>query len=186
MDIGKEKLKPREKFIMPRKAQSVTDALELIKPLVNVPITNDKLGITACITGRSKKKMGSEKATRKSVSPELHAMAVANIDVLYKNAEFEIIHPDYKNNSWVKQIHRLGALMFDEENMEYVPVVITVKEILGSNQNTIYTIEAIDINKGLNPAGRSTLGSHDGSLFVPITEFNTKMQQLLNDAIHTI
>jgi len=177
-------LELHEKFIMPRNVKSVTEAQELIRPLIDIAITNDKLGMVATLSSRTIKKLGSEKATRKSVSPALHAKAVANIDFLYKNAEFDVVHQDYKNNRRVRQIHRLGALMFDEKNGEYIPVAITVKEFYDKGGNRIYSIEALDVNKKLNSAGHTTgltSGPQNEGGIVPITEFNAKMQKLLDD-----
>ena len=174
-----------EKFIMPRSASSVAEAQKLIRPLVNVDITNEKIGMTAFLSNRSIKKLGSEKATSKSISPALHAKAIANIDILYKNADFDVTHSDYKNSTRVKQIHRLGTLMFDEKSGKLVPVAITVKEFLDRNANIVYSIEALDINKKLNSAGRTTGltgGPCNGGGTVPITEFNEKMQLLLDNA----
>ena len=169
---------------MLRSANSVSEAQVLIRPLIDIPITNDKLGITASLSNRAVKKLESEKATRKSASPALHAKAVANIDFLYKNAEFDVTHNDYKNNRRIRQIHRLGALMLDEKNGEYVPVAITVKEFIDNSGNKIYSIEALDVNKMLNSAGHKTgltSGPHNEGSIVPITEFNAKMQKLLDD-----
>jgi len=63
-------------------------------------------------------------------------------------------------------------------------VAITVKEFNDRNGNRIYSIEALDVNKKLNSAGHKT-GLTSGPLneggIVPITEFNAKIQKLLND-----
>jgi len=200
-----------EKYIMPRSANSISEAQELIRLLVDIPITNAKLGITAVLSNRSIKKLGSEKAAKKSVSPRLHAKAVANVDILFENAKFQIKHPSTGGNG---EIYRLGALILDEKTNALFPIKLTVKVLDNNRGNRIYSAEVLEfqektdsagqstgdrqhiicatnrqvpiaesnyIDKKLNSAGRLTLGSRYESLFVPITEFNTKMQELLNN-----
>jgi hypothetical protein len=166
--------------VMPRSAKTVSEAQELIKPLVGKPITNKKLGITGTISGKSLGKLGSESATNKSVSPALHAKAVANIDVLFENAEFDVIHKDYKNDRNVENIHRLGSLMFDEASNDFVPVMITVKEFNNNKGNRIYSVEAVDLVEKEKSAGQLTRAQNEGE--VPIADFNTKVQQLIETA----
>jgi hypothetical protein len=116
------------KAIMPRSAKTVSEAQELIKPLTGSPITSTTLGITATISGKSISKLGSEEATKQSINPELHANAVANIDVLFQRAALDVTHPDTKNRPEVEKTHRLGGIMFDEATGEYVPVMLTMLE----------------------------------------------------------
>jgi hypothetical protein len=167
--------------VMPRSAKTVSEAQELIRPLVGKPITNSKLGITATISGNSLGKLGSQSATDKSVSPALHAKAIANIDVLFQNAEFDVTHKDEKNRDGIEQIHRLGSLMFDEARGEYVPVMITVKEFNNNRGNRIYTVEAVDIEK-TKSAGLMVGNNQNESWQTPIADFNAKIQRLIETA----
>jgi hypothetical protein len=144
-----------EKTIMPRSAKNVTEAQILIKSLIGKPITNDKFGITGYLTNRSIKKMGSGKATSKSISSELHAKAVANVDILFQNAEIDIVHGDKYGDRNIKQIHRLCTLMFDEKTNSYVGVMLTVKEFADDTENRIYSVEAIKVYKKSEPAGHT-------------------------------
>jgi hypothetical protein len=181
--------------VMPRKAKTVSEAQELIKPLAGKPITNKKLGITGAISGNSLGKLGSQSATDKSISPALHAKAVANVDVLFQNAEFDVTHPDEKGVYEVEKIHRLGSLMFDEINSEYVPVMLTVKEFKNPKGNRIYSVEAVDIEAKEKPAGQLVVDRQSPLQQTPITDFthhdnkedaindfNTKVQQLIETA----
>lgn len=142
-------------MIVFRRVNTVSEAQNLIRPLVGKPITNVKLGITAMLSNKSIKKLGSDKATKKSVSPRLHAMAVANVDVLFENAEIKVTHNDYKRNRREIQIHRLGSLMYDEATNDYIPIMLTVKEFFDTTENRIYSIEAINIYKKMEPAGHT-------------------------------
>jgi hypothetical protein len=88
--------------------------------------------------------MGSEKATKKSVNPLVHAQAAANIDHFFENAPIHITHKDNRNDPNIKQIHRFGTVM--EYDRVYYPIKITVKEFATHNEATkIYSIEAVDI-----------------------------------------
>jgi hypothetical protein len=130
--------------IMPRKAMSISEAQKIIKSLVNIPLTNNKLGITATLSNKSVKKLGTSKDGENN---RLHAKTVANIDILFKNAEFDVTHPDTHNRPEIKQTHRLGSIMFDEVTGEYIPVMITVFEYTDNNNNRIYTVESIPSSK---------------------------------------
>jgi len=170
---------PDPKTIMLRQAKSVSEAQELIKPLANKPMTNDKLGMTATLSKKNIGKLGSEIATKKSISSELHAKAIVNIDTLFKNAEFDVTHPDTKGRPEITQTHRLGSLMYDEKTGEYVPVMITALEHNDGNGNKIYSIEAVDVEAQKKSTGQLSDGKnnpHD-----PIADFNAKIQQLIED-----
>ncbi|MDR0766440.1 MAG: hypothetical protein LBF09_05865, partial [Odoribacteraceae bacterium] len=192
-DAASEARRVAENAIMPRDAKSVSEAQELIRPLIGKPITNGKLGITATISGNSLGKLGSQSATEKSVSPALHAKAVANIDVLFERAEFDVTHPDTKSRPEIEKTHRLGSLMLDDETGRYVPVMITMLEYNDGNGNKVYTVEAIDIEAKEKPAGLMTdesespqvpiagLTNHDSAEGAE-RDFTAKMQQLLDMA----
>ncbi|MBO7430061.1 MAG: hypothetical protein J6U56_03495 [Spirochaetia bacterium] len=140
-----------------RTANSVSEAIKEVKksPDFNTDITNDILGITARITGKGLDKMGGEKATKKSISSRLHALAVANVDFLFKKAYREVVHPDTHNRKEVVQVHRLGSLMLDPTNDKYVPVMLTVIEYK-KDGSRIYTVEAVDVTpyKEISPTGQ--------------------------------
>ena len=175
------------KYIVRRIAKSVWEAQELIKPLVNKPLINKKFDITATISNRTLGKLGSSEATKKSINPRLHAKAVANIDYLFENAEIDVTQIDSKNRAEVEQVHRLGTLMFDEQTNDYVPAMITVIEYK-KDGNRIYSVEAIDLIEKEAPAviagvrelaGQTTASDHNAVRQVPSTNFNAKIQQLL-------
>ncbi|MDR3164674.1 MAG: hypothetical protein LBU13_03770 [Synergistaceae bacterium] len=163
-----------------RRASSVSEAAKLLREsgVLNKPLTNNKLGITATISGNSIKEMASEQATYKSVSPHLHALAVANADKLFENASFEVTHPDVYGRKEVNQVHRLGALLKD--GAEYHPVKLTVVEYF-KNENRIYTIEAIDVEAIKESAGHPVSGESDSARTTPIADFNNRIMRLLDD-----
>ncbi len=164
-----------------RKANSISQAVEIIKSsgILNKPIENNKLGMTASISGKDLSKMESEKAARKSASPRLHALAIANVDKLFNNAYKEITHPDTKGRKEVTQTHRLGSLMLDPETNEFVPVMLTVFEYK-KDGNKVYSIEAVDVQKYENSAGQLAAVAN-GERQAPIAEFiNTISQHAKN------
>jgi hypothetical protein len=163
----------RKKYTMPRTAKSVSEAQRLIRPLVNKPLTNKTLGITATISGKSISKFGSSEATGKSINPRLHAKAIVNIDKLFTNAEIDIVQNDSKKRKEVEKVHRIGTLMFDEQTNIYVPVLITAIEYL-KDGNRIYSVEAIDLIKKENSAGLITASDLNAVRQVPSTEFSDK------------
>ena len=140
-----------------RKAESVEEALRQLResPLFNKDITNYHLGITARITGKSLSKMGSEKATKKSANPRLHALAVANADYLFLTAFAKFSHPDSHHRKEVICIHRLGASIIDDLTAQNVPVILTVVEY-NKDGSRVYSVEAINIilYQKENPAGQ--------------------------------
>ena len=140
-----------------RKAESVEDALQQLKKsqYFNKDITNFQLGITARITGNSLSKMGSEKATKKSVSPRLHALAVANADRLFLSAFDKYSHPDSHHRKEVLIIHRLGAAVYDNLTEQNIPVILTVIEY-NKDGSRVYSVEVINlvIYQKENPAGQ--------------------------------
>ncbi len=113
--------------------------------------------------------MQSEKATKKSISPRLHALAVANVDKLFASASIEGTHPDTHNRKEVRQVRRLGSIMRDPENNSFVPVMLTVIEYQRDGER-VYTIEAIDVGKYKDSAGQLTAVTI-GERHVPIAEF---------------
>ena len=175
---------------MLRSANSVSEAQELIRPLIGMPITNDKLGSTAILYKGSVKKMGSSVATQKSISPELHAKAVANVDILYKNAMLTTTHPDGKGQPEIKQVHRIGNLMLDEKNEQYVPVMITVLEYKDGIKNhineklvdNIYSVEVIKVSEENEVRRAPTDGLLEENPHVPIADFIKKLQNILATA----
>ncbi|MBR1602154.1 MAG: hypothetical protein IJ667_01790, partial [Synergistaceae bacterium] len=166
----------------PRIVNSTNEAEELIRSLgiLNTEINNSKLGITASISGKGLSKMMSDKAVKKSISPKLHALAVANIDRLFKSAVMEITHPDSHRRSEVNITHRLGSIMLDPDTGKYTPVMITVLEYQRDG-NKIYTVEAVDVLKyKQNSAGQLTAPEQAGEQ-VPITEFIKKIANFAED-----
>jgi hypothetical protein len=158
--------------------------------MIGMLITNDKLGITAMLYKDSVKKMGSSVATQKSISPKLHAKAVANVDILYKNAMFETTHPDRKGRPEIEQVHRIGSLMPDEKNDLYVPVMITVLEYKDGIKNhineklvdNIYSVEVIKVSEENEVRRAPTDGFLEETPHVPIADFIKKLQKVLATA----
>ncbi|MDR1367761.1 MAG: hypothetical protein LBJ76_03470, partial [Candidatus Accumulibacter sp.] len=120
------------------------------------PLTNRETGMTAVISSGNLGKMLSQKAVGKSVSPAIHALAVANADTLFEIARLGETHADRDNNPNIKAIHRFYAPMATGTNV--FSVKLTVKEFQSGNAN-LYTLEAVEIENATasiepeNPGG---------------------------------
>ena len=124
--------------------------------------------------------MESEKATSKSVSPRLHAFAVANVDKLFASASIEMKHPDTHGRNEVEGIRRLGTVMRDPDDGLFIPVMLTVVEYRQYGKK-IYTVETVDIGKYKNPAGQLADSPTNGDTQAPITEFVSKIAKLAEE-----
>ena len=165
-----------------RIVKSVSEAVQAIRDagLLNQDIFNYKLGIKARISGANLSKMESEKATSKSVSPRLHALAVANVDKLFASASIEMKHPDTHGRNEVEGIRRIGTVMRDPDDGLFVPVMLTVVEYRQYGKK-IYTVETVDVGKYKNPAGQLADSPTNGDTQAPIAEFVSKIAKLAEE-----
>lgn len=164
--VDREKLKANF-----RDAKGVEEAGQVLRSagVIGKPLRNDKLGMTVTISGNALAKMTSEKATGKSVSARLHALAVANADTIFEAAFVEATHPDTHGRAEVIATHRIGSAIYDEENDRYEPALITALEYMKHGKK-MYSIEAIDIGKYKNSAGQLVVVTK-GGIQTPIAEF---------------
>ena len=169
------------KFYPSKKIYSVDEAMESIAILFDKPLTNDAFGFTATISKNKSKKLHSGKAIKQSVNSRLHALAIANIQQLFENAEIDYTHPDTNGTKEIERVHRLGTLMFDAETNALVPVKITAFEYNTGTGNKIYSIEAIDVEEIKKPAGQLEDDSIK-SPRSPIADFDTKIETLYDSA----
>jgi hypothetical protein len=168
------------KSIPERIVKTVSEAQIAIKPLIGKPITNKVFGITATISGKTIGKLGSDVATKQSVNPRLHALAVANIDKLFENAELHTTEADRKERSDINQFHKFGILLYDNETKQYYPVKITAKEYINPIDGTrIYSVEAVDIEK---QKSAGLLESSPEGIQSPFADFYTKLANLAENA----
>ena len=158
-------------LIRSRKASSVENAGAVLKNagVIGKQLENKNLGMRVSISGNDLSKMMSEKATKKSVSARLHAIAIANADKIFESAFIEATHPDTHGRKEVISTHRLGSALYDYENNRFEPVLVTVLEYLRDGTK-MYSIEAIDIGKYENSAGQ-LVAVAGGERQTPIAEF---------------
>jgi hypothetical protein len=178
-----------QKAVMPRTAETVSEAQTIALKEANRNPENKRLGIKGNISNNSIRKLRSAKATHKSISTQAHAMAVANVDVLFENALFDVSHKDFKGIDEIANIHTLGSIMLFKG--EYLPVKTTVMEIVDRNtKNKVYSIEAVDIersklaeNKEVRRAIVSAQNkqSAQDEPITPIADFNEKITEILKN-----
>ena len=166
----------------PRIVRSVSEAASVVRSegILNRPLFNYHLGTEARISGNSLAKMESESATKKSVSPRLHALAVANVDRLFASARIELSHPDSHGRREVKNVRRLGSVLFDPQTGSYVPVLLTVEEYERDGKR-IYTVEAVDVAEyEKNDAGQLVAAAKGGRQ-TPIASFVKSIANLASE-----
>ncbi|MCL2128254.1 MAG: hypothetical protein FWH38_08365, partial [Treponema sp.] len=165
--------------VMPRQIRNYAEAEEAGKKFSGKELTNRQTGMAATVSNKTLGKMLSVSASEKSVSPQVHALAVGNVDALFERAELLGSHDDTGGDTRnIKQVHRFGIVM--QHNEEFYPVKITVKEFVQEAIGTrIYTVEAVDIEKA-KPAGQLTNGLAEPSGSVPIADFTDKLIQMLD------
>jgi len=166
-----------EDSVMPRQAKNFTEAEKAGKEFTGKELTNRQTGMAATVSNKTLGKMLSVSASEKSISQQVHAFAVANVDALYERAELLDSHDDNKGDTNIKQIHRFGVIMQHED--EFYPIKITVKEYSQESQGKrIYTVEAVDIEKEKS-AGQLTNGL-ETDRNVPIADFSNNIIQMLD------
>lgn len=128
-------------------------AVKDLKVRLKIPrvVENEKLQLSGILSAGSLKELNSERAmskTKFTSNAEVHSVAIANVEELFKGAILDVVSPDKKGK--LKNMHRLYAPMF--YNGKVFGVQITVKEsksetTIGdkSSNNKIYSIEAIDV-----------------------------------------
>ena len=161
-------------------AKSVSEALNIISHLFGKPLTNKEFGFVATITKNKSGKLRSEKAVKQSKDARLHALAVANIDTLFENAELHIEYEDMKGIKEIEKVHRFGTLMYDSLTNEFVPIKITAFEYNDRSGNKIYSIEAVDIIKQKS-AGLLEDDSKENPRS-PLTDFDAKLIEYTDNA----
>ncbi|GER16668.1 PLxRFG domain-containing protein [Variovorax boronicumulans] len=130
-------LRPASNFLQARVAAS---------QFQGKPLTNAATGMVATMTRNSLDKMLSRKAVDKSSSAADQALAVANIDTLFRDAIVGWSKPDNSGDVNVKAIHRLFAPLQTPDGVRLVK--LTVKELARADQgNRIYTVESVDLNE---------------------------------------
>lgn len=155
MKIGKETTDNGVRYLVEdtsnlRPAKIFDEAREQAKAFVGKTLKNQKAGMVASVSNRSLGKMTSESASRKSAFPEVHALAVANLDQLFETAkEMRDPVPDRNNDPNIKAIHRFDVPVMVGDSL--FSVNILVKEIVNPKGNNIYTIDVVKIKS--DPAG---------------------------------
>ena len=120
-------------------------AMEFLKEIVKEGIMTSKAGLKGRISGKMAGKIVSNQAVNTSCSPEMHYLAAANIDFLFKKSiepwKFEL-NPT-KNNNGLKERHYLYAPLEYEGSIFFVK--ITIKEYINEQlENNLYSIEVIN------------------------------------------
>ena len=162
---------------LPRIAKTFNQAKEAVKKFLNKGIKNTETGLVASVSNESLRKILSNSSVSRSVSPEAHSLATANIDHLFKIAKRTESRGDKRGDINIKSIQRFSAPMqFKGETLQ---AKILVKEFASEEQGArIYNVEAIQIEKpSRRPASEEGIEPED--LDPPGREgsFNTNVDQ---------
>lgn len=146
-----------------RQASNSEQAKEQANAFLRQELINKHSGLPATVHNSNLRKMISNSAAMKSINPQLHALAIANVDELYQNAIYGWRKTDRDNSPDIAGIHRLFATLRTEQG-DFV-VKMTVKEYTQPEQNNaLYTVEALEVETQENsPAYNSVkqLLEHD-------------------------
>jgi len=139
--------------------ESVDDAKErMLAEVGSMPIKNRATGIEATVSRASASKMASGSAVKKSVSPQIHALALANLKRLFETAVEGWEKEDRARDANIKGIVRFFSELRTVDHAYLVK--LTVKKLINPKGNIIYSLEAVDINNG--PAGLLEVADIDG------------------------
>ncbi|MDR0577972.1 MAG: hypothetical protein LBI87_10660 [Candidatus Accumulibacter sp.] len=130
-----------------RQARTLDEAKAAAKAFVGKRLENRVLRLKGTVSKTNLGKMASESATIKSVSPESHALAIANADKLFENATLDYPTGDKRAEPTIAAIHRLYAPMLMPDG-DVLAVKLTVKETTGPNEPS---------GGGCSPTARGTL-----------------------------
>ncbi|MFZ4775130.1 MAG: hypothetical protein ACOYM3_07200 [Terrimicrobiaceae bacterium] len=134
------------KAIPVRKATTLNDARKEALSFAGNPVTNADDGLTATVSGNTIGKMLNDSSVGKSVSPEIHALAVANVDQLFENGIRGFSGPDEHGDNNISSVHRYFAPMLVGNDI-YV-AKMTVKEFVRASEGSrIYSLESIEMVK---------------------------------------
>ncbi|MDR0215905.1 MAG: hypothetical protein LBJ15_18180 [Comamonas sp.] len=130
-----------------RTATNFLQARQAVKEFQGKELTNAATGMTAVVSRNTLDKMLSGKAVGKSETPATHSMAVANADSLFKRAILGWSKPDRADDLNIRAIHRFFAPLEIDGRAKLVK--LTVKETTLERANSIYTLEAVELNENV-------------------------------------
>ena len=163
-------------------ANTYDDARRILEPLAGVELTNAENGLKASLSKKSVDKILSGKATLKSISVAAHLHAAANIKALFEDGRELITETGSKGE--VKSSHKF-FVAFPFEGRALI-AKITVQEYKHSDDNRIYSVEALEVAKpegNLTPEERGVLSSHDGRTPVSLEKRLLQMASEVNREI---
>ncbi|MDR3159009.1 MAG: hypothetical protein LBU11_08405 [Zoogloeaceae bacterium] len=112
------------------------------KPLLK----NAQTGMEARVSRNNLDKMLSKSAVERSVSPEIHSLAVANLDRIFEIARSGKVHPDRAQDENITAVHCFYAPLVTTDGV--YKVKLTVKEF-ARETNGIYSVEALEIENAI-------------------------------------
>lgn len=128
-----------------RVATNFMQARQAVKDFQGKELVNAATGMKAVVSRNTLDKMLSSKAVQKSETPSTHSMAVANADTLFEQAILGWSKPDRADDLNIKAVHRFFAPLVVDGRTKLVK--LTVKETTLDRANSLYTLEAVELNE---------------------------------------
>ncbi len=166
-----------------RYARGSQMARNAAKGFVGRPLENRDSGVVATVSGNTLSKMLSKSSVDKSIAPQAHMQAVANLDTLFKHAVERLQRQDRTGGEGIKSMRHFDVPMpFDGEMLR---VKMLVKELAKEEQgNRIYTVQAVEIGKPGSLIGGADLDAADSAQSSPVSDqlpgFEKKFTTLLD------
>ncbi|MBR4878055.1 MAG: zeta toxin family protein, partial [Rhodocyclaceae bacterium] len=130
-----------------REAQTFAQAKEAVIAFKGKTLENQTTGMEAVASGNNLRKMLNESAVKKSVSPQIQAYVVANLDRFYERAIYGWSKPDRNADPNINAIHRIFVPVLAPDGRALL-AKLTVKEMANANDaNPLYTVEAVEFNE---------------------------------------
>lgn len=162
-----------------RYARGSDRARDMASQFIDEPLKNLDSGIVATVSGASLSKMLSESAYGRSISPQAHMQAVANLDKLFQASAIRLSRDDRKGDENIKGLHHFEVPMkFDDEILN---VKIMAKEFVRKERGTrLYLVQAIEIGKPASYGeGLTSTQEMSSPVAAPPAGFNEKIAHLM-------
>jgi GGDEF domain-containing protein len=129
-----------------REAASFSEARQAAEAFRGRDLINAATGLVARVSRNSLDKMLNDKAVGKSETSRHHALAVANLDVLFQDAVSGWSKPDVRKDPNIRAIRRFFVPMDVEGKI--LLAKITVKETADvGTPNRVYSVESVEFNE---------------------------------------
>ena len=160
-----------------RYARGSNQARQYAREFVNKPLHNLDAKVEATVSGGSLDEMLQPEIVNRSISPQAHMQAVANLDHLFEIALEHTVRDDRKGGEKIKAMRHFDAAM--PFNGEVLRVKIMAKEFTQTDQGTrLYTVRALKIEKPASSDWEEPSAHKPNSVSHPLAGFDENFARL--------